>query len=121
MRVLSKITVLAALFGALAGCNDKEVIDPLAGGGGLAGEWVSGDNVFTAQFVNGNFLAVANDTGSKLSEGSYTVISASEVRMNWLGVVSGQNNAAVCQRPDASRMNCTDQTGKTFTLKKKGA
>ena len=33
----------------LASCAKDAKIDPLAGGGGLSGKWVSGDNVFTAE------------------------------------------------------------------------
>lgn len=104
-----------------AGCANKGKIDPLAGGGGLAGSWVSSDNVFTASFSAGEFVATANDTGGVISEGRYIVASASEVRLDWRGKITGVDNSAVCQRPSPEQLNCTDATGKTFTLIKRMA
>lgn len=109
--------VCAALM--LSACQSKDAkVDPLAGGGGLTGSWVSADNVFTAQMNNGRFISVANDTGETLSEGSYYVVSASEVQLNWTGKLSQQANSARCQREGEALMNCTDQAGRTFTLRK---
>lgn len=120
MRCIKNILLLVSLVALLSACNNKaDPIDPLAGGGGLSGDWVSSDNVFTASFSNGNFLAVANDTGGKISEGSYFVTSAAAIQLNWRGVVSGANNSASCKRPNAETLICTDAGGKTFTLIKK--
>lgn len=112
--------VLGAL--ALTACQSKDAkIDPLAGGGGLTGKWVSADNVFTAQLDNGNFFSTANDTGAVLSEGTYIVISATEIKMNWVGKLSQQSNSANCQRQGVDVLTCTDLAGKSFTLRKVGA
>lgn len=119
MKYIKKIMLLGSLVAVLSACSDAKPIDPLAGGGGLAGEWISGDNVFTATFNSGNFLALANDTGGKISEGNYFVISATQIQLNWHGVVSGTNNSAICKRPDPSTLICTDTGSKTFTLVKK--
>ncbi len=104
----------------LSACQTKDSkIDPLAGGGGLAGGWVSADNVFSAQFDNGRFTSTANDTGEVLSEGSYIVVSASEIRLKWSGRLSGKDNSANCQRQGPDLLTCTDLAGKSFTLRKK--
>ncbi len=113
--------VLAGLLavGVLSSCQSKDAkIDPLAGGGGLTGSWVSGDNVFTAQLRNGKFTSTANDTGEVLSEGEYIVISAKVVELTWRGRLSQQFNSANCQRDGEAVLNCTDTAGKTFTLRK---
>ena len=110
------LAVIATL--ALAGCNARDKEDPLAGGGGLSGQWRSSDNVFTAQLQDGAFQATANDTGSLISEGSYVVLSTTEVRLSWRGTITGQENSAVCSRPDIGTLNCRDAAGKTFTLLK---
>jgi hypothetical protein len=103
----------------LSACQTKDAkIDPVAGGGGLTGKWVSSDNVFTAQLDNGNFFSTANDTGEVLSEGTYIVISASEIRMNWQGKLSQQSNSANCLRQGVDVLICTDLAGKGFTLRK---
>ncbi len=107
---------------ALTACQTKDAkIDPLAGGGGLTGKWVSSDNVFSAQFDNGNFYSTANDTGEILSEGKYIVVSATQIKLDWRGRLSGQDNSANCQRQGTDAMTCTDQAGKSFTLRKVGA
>ena len=107
---------------ALTACQSKDAkIDPLAGGGGLTGKWVSSDNVFSAQFDNGNFYSTANDTGEILSEGKYIVVSATQIKLDWRGRLSGQDNSANCQRQGTDTMTCTDQAGKSFSLRKVGA
>lgn len=121
MIKLKNIVLVSSLALLLVACNKEEQIDPLAGGGGLSGEWASSDGVFTATFNNGNFLAVANDTGGKISEGNYFVSSAIEIRLNWRGVVSGANNSAICKRPDATTLNCIDSGSKAFTLVKRAS
>lgn len=119
MKYINKVLLLGSLVAMLSACSEKKPIDPLAGGGGLSGDWVSSDNVFTATFNNGSFVAIANDTGGKISEGSYFVTSASQIQLNWHGVVSGTNNSAICKRPDASTLICTDAGSKTFSLIKR--
>jgi hypothetical protein len=112
-----------AIAGALvlSGCQTKdEKIDPIAGGGGLTGKWVSSDNVFSAQLDNGLFFSTANDTGEVLSEGTYIVISAKEIQMKWRGKLSQQENSANCQREGVGVLICTDLVGKGFTLRKAG-
>lgn len=121
MNNFAKQTMLVAVIVlGLAGCNSKSKIDPEAGGGGLSGTWVSGDNVFSAEMRDGSFISRANDTGEVLSQGSYIVLSASQVKLNWVGNLSKQSNSADCQRSDAVNMSCTDQSGKNFTLRKTG-
>jgi len=117
---MTAMGVLVAM--ALSACQTKDAkIDPLAGGGGLTGKWVSSDNVFSAQLDNGNFYSTANDTGEILSEGKYIVVSASEIKLEWRGRLSGLDNSARCQRQGTDLMTCTDQAGKSFTLQKVGA
>lgn len=112
-----KKTVLVAVVGlSLAACQPKEKIDPRAGGGGLVGNWVSADNIFTANLNNGSFIATANDTGETISNGSYIVVSSTRVDLKWRGNVTKQDNSATCQRPDERSMQCTDATGKSFSL-----
>ena len=109
---------LAAL--AVTGCQSGKKADPLAGGGGLAGRWVSSDSVFTAEFRDGSFVSTANDTGETLSTGSYIVLSVNEVRLEWVGNLSKQRNVATCQRPSVDLLNCTDQASRSFSLRKTG-
>lgn len=116
-RLFSFLGIIS-LAAIVSGCNTQPKDDPLAGGGGLVGNWVSGDNVFTAELDNGRFISRANDTGEVLSEGEYLVASAEEVRLTWEGRLSQQSNSATCQRPDVAILNCVDQAGRSFTLRK---
>jgi hypothetical protein len=113
-----RIGIVAVLLIGLSACAKDGKIDPLAGGGGLAGTWLSSDNVFTAEFVDGSFVSKANDTGEVLSEGSYVVSSVSEIKLSWRGRLSGQDNSANCSRPEANRLTCVDAAGRAFTLNK---
>ncbi|MCB1386078.1 MAG: hypothetical protein KDJ80_09085 [Nitratireductor sp.] len=111
---------LAACALLAAGCAQKAKNDPLAGGGGLTGRWVSSDNVFTAEFRDGAFSSVANDTGETLSTGNYIVVSTTEIKLDWYGTLSRQQNSATCQRPAVDQLNCADGAGRRFSLRKIG-
>lgn len=112
--------LMAGAMLAAAGCQQRGKIDPIAGGGGLTGSWVSSDNVFTARFDDGAFTATANDTGAMISQGSYVVVSTEELRLEWLGLITNQRNSATCTRPDATVLSCTDASGRSFSLRKQG-
>ncbi len=113
-----KITlpVLACLM--LVACNTPPKVDPLAGGGGLSGSWVSTDGVFTAELSNGRFTSRANDTGEVLSQGSYVVASAEQVQLRWRSQARNEDSLANCTREGVEVLNCTDQAGRPFSLRK---
>jgi len=70
----------------LAACqSDKDLAGPPL----LNGNWASSDGVYVAQLSNGQFKAVANDTGNIISEGSYIALAEDKVRLNWVGRISG--------------------------------
>lgn len=120
---LKPAALLGMFFAAVAvsGCDTPgKKANPLAGGGGLAGRWISADSVFSAEFRDGSFVSTANDTGEILSTGSYIVVSVNEIRLEWVGKLSQQRNEATCQRPSVDILNCTDQSGRAFSLRKTG-
>lgn len=82
------------------------------------GTWASGDGVYTATFANGSFTATANDTGETLSQGRYIVKSETQLRIEWQGNVSRTQNSAECTKPSTEEMNCQDQNGRNFTLRR---
>ena len=101
----------------LAGCQSAK-IDPMAGGGGLAGRWSPEGGGYAAIFDNGVFKTTANDTGNTISQGNYVVLSAEQVQLNWTSNITGQPNSAKCSRPSLNLLNCTDAGGKPFTLRR---
>lgn len=82
------------------------------------GTWASSDGVYTATFANGSFRATANDTGETLSQGRYIVKTKDQLRIEWQGNVSRAENSAECTKPNPEEMNCLDQNGKSFTLRR---
>lgn len=114
----AKILVSAALLALLAGCQTVEV-NPTAGGGGLTGTWLPTGGGYTANFRHGAFSTVASDTGNVISQGSYIAISESEVELKWTSNITGAENIAKCQRPDANTLNCTDDGGRQFVLNRR--
>lgn len=117
-HVLTNFLFLCVAVLGISACDKAEKIDPLAGGGGLNGQWRSGDNVFIADFSDGAFVSRATDTGEILANGRYIVVSTTEVRLEWSGRLSQQNNTAVCNRQGLDNLNCTDQEGRSFSLAK---
>jgi hypothetical protein len=122
MAMISRAGMLAMLAAvALAGCGQTAKVDPLAGGGGLTGNWAPDDGGYTALFANGIFRTTATDTGNVISEGNYVAVSASQVELRWQSKITGLQNSAQCQRPDPNVLNCTDAAGKPFVLRRVSA
>lgn len=82
------------------------------------GSWASSDGIYKAEFNNGTFRAVANDTGEVLSQGNYTIQSETALQISWRGNVSNKFNSAKCTKPDVNIMHCVDETGKSFSLRR---
>ena len=115
-RVL--IAGLAIATGAiLTGCQTVK-INPTAGGGGIAGNWVPDGGGYTATFDNGRFFTTALDTGNTISQGSYVAVSEKQVDLTWRSNITGLENQASCQRPEPQVMQCVDAGNKQFTLRK---
>jgi hypothetical protein len=96
----------------LSACQNEEKAGPPI----LNGSWASSDGVYVAEFLNGNFQAVANDTGGVISRGEYVAVASDQVRLRWVGLVSGQANQAECTRAEPNRMDCVDANGNRFSL-----
>ncbi|MCB1461020.1 MAG: hypothetical protein KDJ90_01005 [Nitratireductor sp.] len=117
-RVNVPMSILALGVLALgAGCQTAKV-DPMAGGGGLAGRWSPDTGGYAAIFDNGIFRTTASDTGNVISQGNYVVLSSEQVQLNWTSNITGQQNSAQCVRPSLNLLNCTDAGGKPFTLRR---
>lgn len=112
-----KNKALALLFATvLAGCSSTK--DEVAGPPILNGNWASTDGVYVAELRNGDFRAVANDTGNVISQGNYIALSETSVRIEWVSQLSGSANNANCVKPSDNQLDCTDQGGKKFSLRR---
>lgn len=107
--------VMAVLAVAVSACQTKKDV---AGPPILNGKWASSDGVYVAEFNNGKFTAIANDTGGVISEGDYIALSESKVNLNWYGVVSGKPGSAECLKPSPDQLDCVDASGNKFSLKR---
>lgn len=101
--------------GILAGCNNAK---DLAGPPVLNGKWASSDGVYVAELLNGQFRAVANDTGNVISEGSYIALAENKIKLSWVGKISGKSNQAECLKPEDNQLDCVDVSGNKFSLRR---
>ena len=106
------IALLPIVF--VASCQQKKEPGPPV----LNGKWASTDGVYTATFFNGSFQAVANDTGSLISKGSYIALGSDQIRIRWKSELTGNENQANCTRPSAHVLDCSDLAGSRFGLRR---
>lgn len=99
----------------LAACNNAK---DLAGPPVLNGSWASSDGVYVAELLNGQFKAVANDTGNVISEGSYIALAENRIQLSWVGKISGKSNQAECLKPEDNQLDCVDVNGNKFSLRR---
>lgn len=107
--------VTVGTLGFLASCQNAK---DLAGPPVLNGNWASSDGVYVAELLNGQFKAIANDTGNVISEGSYIALAEDKVRLNWVGRISGKSNQAECLKPEENQLDCVDVNGNKFSLRR---
>lgn len=84
----------------------------------LNGKWNSADGVYVAELLNGSFTAVANDTGSIISQGEYIALAEDKVKLEWTSAITGLQNKAECEKPEPDTLNCVDQQGNRFSLQR---
>ncbi len=110
-----KLVLLGAVMVGISACqSNKEKAGPPL----LNGSWASSDGVYVAELRNGDFKAVANDTGGVISQGRYIAISEEKVKLEWYGVVSGKSNSAQCLKPSTEQLDCVDENGNKFSLRR---
>ena len=114
-NICSKLMIGFVCLSAVSACQSKKEV---AGPPILNGSWASSDGVYVAEFRNGNFRAIANDTGGVISQGNYIALSESKIQLSWNGVVSGKSNSAECIKPSSNQLDCVDQNGIKFTLRR---
>ena len=129
--MLSRHMIKTGAFGAtlialttLGGC----VMDAPGGGGRFAmrsgpaeGNWGDPGGNIAATFRNGSFTAVATDTGNKSAQGSYNYTGSNSLSLDYLAIVRGERIQANCLLvAGSSSMNCTESTGRQFSLVRRG-
>ncbi|MEQ8401928.1 MAG: hypothetical protein RIB53_13640 [Roseitalea porphyridii] len=108
----------------LAGCTI-----PAPGGGGgfggpsavsragpLDGNWSDSSGVATASLLNGRFVSVANDTGNRVAEGTYTYTSRESIALDYFSLLRETRIRANCVLAGSTTLNCTNDSGQQFQL-----
>lgn len=122
MKMFSTIACLAPLALLLTACNLSQNFGQQAGLNvptSVEGRW-SDSNGMISNFRNGAFETRAPDTNEKLSEGNYTVNSPQLIALQMRSLVRGTVSKVNCALSDnATKLLCTSQDGKQFTLTRK--
>lgn len=115
IKKLALCTMVVGTMGILSACqNAKDIAGPPV----LNGNWASSDGVYVAELLNGQFKAVANDTGNVISEGSYIALAENRIQLSWVGRISGKSNQAECLKPEENQLDCVDVNGNKFSLRR---
>jgi hypothetical protein len=117
-RTFRGALVLAALsVGACQSFQGAESPGPSAPTSAMDGTWASTDGVFVASFERGGFVSRFTATNEMLAKGTYTV-NGTTVDMNWISVATKQQRAAACTIMSADVVDCNQQGGGKFELRR---
>lgn len=125
-RTARTVAVLMAGAVALSGCV---AVGPGPGGPGVdprlrvvEGLWGDAGGVATASLTNGRFVNVANDTGNRVAEGTYSytgrdpVTGRDTIALDFFSVVRETRIRANCILDTMTTLNCTNDSGQQFQL-----
>lgn len=120
MRGIKTLGVMAITATMLSGCIST---GPSFRGGATAprapsfaeGNWQQGA-LASYIFGNGSFVGTATDTGNKVADGTYRYINANTIQISSFSAVQQKTIVANCLLVGNSTMNCTADSGSTFSL-----
>ena len=124
MRGIKTIGVIAVSATILSGCI---ATGPSFRGGGSAprtptfaeGNWQQGA-LASYIFGNGSFVGTATDTGNKVADGTYRYINTNTIQISSFSAVQQKTIVANCLLVGSNTMNCTADSGSTFSLSRRG-
>ena len=118
---IKKVGAFAAIAVLISGCMAS--VPSFRGGSApvprsptfAEGNWQQGE---TASYVfgNGSFVGTAADTGNKVADGTYRYINNNTIQISSFSAVQQKTIVANCLLVNGNAMNCTSDTGSTFTL-----
>ncbi len=121
MRSYAKVS-LALLALAVSACQGGGYTNrppSAARPSGAEGTWVDANGIATSTLNGGVFESVANDTGQKLSDGSYTYRDPRTVDLTINSLIRGTTSNATCLLVTPNQLNCTNSAGVQFVLVRK--
>lgn len=83
---------------------------------GVEGTWADLEGVAVSTLIAGVFESVANDTGERLSQGSYTYRDRNTIDLTINSIIRGTTTNATCALVTPSQLNCTNSDGIRFVL-----
>ncbi|MGB7431264.1 MAG: hypothetical protein WA921_02200 [Ahrensia sp.] len=125
---MGRTKTLAALVGitALAGCviegpgpNTRPSTPPPQTG--FEGTWGDTGGVATSTLTGGQFISTANDTGTRVAEGSYTRVNPTMIELNYTSLLRQVQVRANCILATTNQLNCTNDAGQQFSLIRRSA
>lgn len=85
------------------------------------GEWQSADGAATSRFAGGIFTTTDTGSGNKVADGSYVLTDDRNVQITVKSLVRGTTSNVACLLATEEQLNCTNASGATFTLVRRGA
>jgi hypothetical protein len=82
------------------------------------GEWVGTQGGVVATFQGGNFTSRLAETNEIVAQGTYTMTSGTEIRMEWQSPGTGQELSATCILAGASALHCKQPQGGDLILQR---
>ncbi|WP_274425813.1 hypothetical protein [Chelativorans sp. YIM 93263] len=115
MKALFKPASFAALASLLvvAGCVSGV---PRSAESTVEGRWSDPQGISVSSFNDGQFVTIANDTGNRLSEGTYRFRDSRTIDIAMRSLVRQTNVQVTCEMVGQSQLNCTNTQGQNFVL-----
>jgi len=133
MKLKAKSIVLPVLFSVLAGCvsqpgyysprpyeqRPRPEFQPMKPAKpvnlGVNGTWR--DGLLQASFGGGEFESINTQTNQVVAAGAYRYNSDSDIRLEWVGALSGRQSAQ-CSLQGPDTMFCKPSNGAGFTMRR---
>ena len=121
--LLVNATIVASLV-ILSGCQStgpqlrpvSAKPDPLS----INGRWFPTDastrGIYVAEFKDGVFVSTSPSTQKPLAKGKYTVLSQTEIDLEFVGAATQTAVKAKCQRRTPTTLYCVPSLGSPFNL-----
>jgi hypothetical protein len=114
-RTQAKFAGLASVL-VLAGCVAGA---PRSAESALEGQWTDAQGVAISTFSGGRFTTVANDTGARLSEGTYQFRDSQNVDISMTSLIRQTQINVSCALVTPTQLNCTNVQGQNFVLQRR--
>ncbi len=95
--------------------NDRPNYSP-APTSGVEGSWIDEQGVAVSTLYSGVFESIANDTGQRISQGTYAYRDANTIDLTINSLIRGTTKNATCRLVTPYQLNCTNSDGVHFVL-----